>query len=288
MLRSMTAYGRFEEQNDHGTLSWEMRSVNHRYLEVSFRLPEELRAIEPLARERIGKRLKRGKVDVFLKYQPNSDIVTDLNVNEALVQQVLRAAENVRSSSEHCGAIDPMKVLGWSGVVGQRQRDDKALQDCAMNLLDPLLDDYLAAREREGAKTMDMLALRCTTIEKIITQVSALRPKVVERLSDKFKVRLSELDIEVDSARLEQELVFAMHKLDVDEELDRLRAHVGEMRNIFERDEPVGRRLDFLIQEFNREANTLGSKAADSDTTGFSVELKVLIEQMREQVQNIE
>ena len=284
----MTAYGRAEAQTESGTLSWEMRSVNHRYLEVSFRLPEELRAIEPLARERIGKSLKRGKVDVSLKFQPSQQAVPELNVNHALVQQLLQAAEAVKKSSEHCSPIDPLRILSWNGVVGNLQREDKQLQQQAMQALELTVEDYLAAREREGNKTQLMLAERCDAIEKIVAEVAELRPQVVKRLQDKLKTKLADLDVEVDPGRLEQELVLAAQKLDVDEELDRLSAHVAEMRNIFERQEPVGRRLDFLIQEFNREANTLGSKAADSDTTGFSVELKVLIEQMREQVQNIE
>lgn len=288
MLRSMTAYGRKGSETELGQMTWEMRSVNHRYLELSLKLPDELRTIEPAVREKISARLKRGKVDVFLKYQPPSSVEAGLSIDEKLALDVLKAAEQLKLNSNECGAIDPLRVLSWPGVATPPSRDNKQLETQALALLDDTLEDYIEAREREGEKTQVMLASRCDEIEKIVMAVRELRPAVVERLNNKLLAKLEQLDVEVEAGRLEQELVFAAQKLDVDEELDRLGAHVSEMRKIFERNEPVGRRLDFLIQEFNREANTLGSKSADSDTTGFSVELKVLIEQMREQVQNLE
>lgn len=288
MLRSMTAYGRKSAQNEFGEMTWEMRSVNHRYLELSFKLPDEFRTLEPLAREKISALLKRGKVDVFMRLQAPADLDGGINIDDKLALDVLKAAERLKQASSHCGDIDPLRILAWPGVVAKMPRDAKQLEVHAMRLLEETLDDYIGAREREGEKTRVMLIERCDQIETIVADVRKLRPAVVARLNEKLRAKLDQLNLDLDPGRLEQELVFAAQKLDVDEELDRLDAHIDEMRKIFKRNEPVGRRLDFLIQEFNREANTLGAKSADSDTTGFSVELKVLIEQMREQVQNLE
>lgn len=287
-MRSMTAYGRTESILSSGVLSCEIRSVNHRYLELGLRLPEELRALEPRLREAVSRRLKRGKVDVAMRYQSAASDQQGLTLDHELARQVLEAANSLSGMGAQLSAVDPLKVLNWPGVVSTPAIDVDALRADALEVLSSALDDFVAAREREGEKTRAMLVERVDAIESIVTSVREIRPAVKARLKDKLLSRLSELDLPVDQSRLEQELVFAAQKLDVDEELDRLGAHVSEIRSIFKRREPVGRRLDFLIQEFNREANTLGSKSADSDTTGFSVELKVLIEQMREQVQNIE
>ncbi|MBX2824299.1 MAG: YicC family protein [Gammaproteobacteria bacterium] len=211
-----------------------------------------------------------------------------VTLDHELAQQILEAADSLSGKGIELAAIDPLKVLSWPGVVSTPGVDLEQLRRDALEILNATLDDFVAAREREGEKTRDMLVERVDAIEKIVESVKAIRPAVTNRLKEKLLARLSELNMPVDQGRLEQELVFAAQKLDVDEELDRLDAHIAEIRAIFARKEPVGRRLDFLIQEFNREANTLGSKSADSDTTGFTVELKVMIEQMREQVQNIE
>lgn len=289
MLRSMTAYGRKESSDVWGTMTCEIRSVNHRYLDIALRIPEELRAVEPDVRELISKRLKRGKLEVSLRLRTPEDSVGELTVRHDLAQQVINACRDiVNEDMRNHALIDPMDVLRWPGVVGQNEIDYKPAQKAALHLLDETLEDYIESREREGEKIAGMLLTRCEEISTIVEKVKELRPQVVQRLREKWDKKLAEIDIQVDPSRLEQELVFAAQKLDVEEELDRLAAHVSELRNVLERKEPVGRRLDFLIQEFNREANTLGSKSADADTTGLSVDLKVLIEQMREQVQNVE
>lgn len=288
MLRSMTAYGRHEAQSETGKLVWELRSVNHRYLELALRLPEQFRALEPSIREYLGKQLKRGKVDVMLRFTPVARREVDLSINRELADRLLAEAESLAQNATHSVAVDALSILSWPGVVQERQDEDKRQHAEVMQALELALQDYVGAREREGNKIEDMLQTRCTTIAAIVAEVRELRPAVVKRLQDRLRQRLVDLEIETEPARLEQEMVLQAQKLDVVEELDRLDAHLAEMQSIFKRDEPVGRRLDFLLQEFNREANTLGSKSADNDTTRHTVELKVLIEQMREQVQNLE
>jgi len=288
MLRSMTGYGRKDCETSTGILSWELRSVNHRYLELGFRLPEDLRAIEPLAREKVSKHLKRGKIDVALKLSSGTSSSREFVVNDALVAQLVESTQAIAEKLDKPGSIDPLRILSWPGVTATPIPDTEALHKEALASLDDALTDFIASREREGAKTQAMIAERVDGIEKLVAEARVIRPAVVERLQEKLKAKLATLDLVVDAGRLEQELALMAQKLDIDEELDRLDAHVSEIREIFQRQEPVGRRLDFLIQEFNREANTLGSKASDSDTSGISVELKVLIEQIREQVQNIE
>lgn len=290
MLRSMTAYGRHEVEIEAGKLVWELRSVNHRYLELALRLPEQFRALEPGIREFLGKQLKRGKVDVMFRFTPAGAQQAKLQVNRSLASQLLAEAEKLAAEGQNTAAIDTVSLLAWPGVIQDNQQsgEDKGLQAHAMQALELALQDYVGARQREGEKIERMLSQRCELISAIVVDVRALRPAVVKRLQDRLRLRLADLEVAADPARLEQEMVLQAQKLDVVEELDRLDAHLAEMQSIFKRDEPVGRRLDFLIQEFNREANTLASKSADTDTTKHSVELKVLIEQMREQVQNLE
>ena len=289
MLKSMTAYGRKEATGEWGTLTWEIRSVNHRYLDVSLRMPEELRAIEPEVRELLAERLKRGKLEVGLRLRGNDEVPGELQIRHDLARQVIDACQNLIDNEMRSHApVDPMDVLRWPGVVGLPEPDYKPVQQAALDLLGDALTDFIDSRGREGEKIAGMLTRRCDEITDIVAQVRERRPQVLEKLREKWAARINEIDAQVDPQRLEQEVVFAAQKLDVDEELDRLDAHVAELHNVLKRKEPVGRRLDFLIQEFNREANTLGSKSADAQTTGLSVDLKVLIEQMREQVQNVE
>jgi len=288
MLKSMTAFSRKEEVNEWGTLVWEMRSVNHRYLDVSIRIADELRTIEPQVREKINARLSRGKVEVSLRFKPSNTVTSQIAVNEALAEQVADAAKSLQAMIGDSQPLSALEVLRWPGVVGQAEADFGPLQKLALALFDTTLDDYIQTREREGEKTAQMLTERCDAIDEIIEKVKVLRPQAVERQKTKLMAKIEEVDTEHDTGRLEQELVYIAQRLDVAEELDRLTAHLSELRDILKRDEPVGRRLDFLVQEFNREANTLSSKSADADTTALSVDLKVYIEQMREQVQNIE
>lgn len=288
MLKSMTAFSRKESASDWGTLVWEMRSVNHRYLDVSIRIADDLRLIEPQVREKINARLSRGKVEISLRFKPSQQVSSQIAVNESLASQVAESAKSLQQLIGDTQPIPAIEVLRWPGVVSQAEADFGPLQQLALQLFDTALEDYIDTRKREGEKTAQMLTERCNSIDGIIENVKVLRPQAVERQRTKLMARIEELDVDHDTGRLEQELVYISQRLDVAEELDRLTAHLSELRDILKRDEPVGRRLDFLVQEFNREANTLSSKSADADTTALSVDLKVYIEQMREQVQNIE
>ncbi len=288
MLKSMTAFSRQEAVNDYGSLAWELRSVNHRYLDLSIRLPEELRSIEPQVRDKLNSKLSRGKVEASLRFKPSGNTDAQLKVNESLAGQIINAAKSVHALMPEAAPVSSVDILRWPGVVGQADTDLGPLQSATLALLSDAIDDYLATRGREGEKTATMLSERCDAMEGIVGRVRELRPQALERQRNKLLGRIEELGVEHDSNRLEQELVFIAQRLDVDEELDRLTAHISELRDILKRNDPVGRRLDFLMQEFNREANTLSSKSADAETTALAVDLKVLIEQMREQVQNIE
>ncbi len=284
----MTAFAREESRGDLGELVWELRSVNHRYLELGVRLPEELRALEPVVRERVARRLSRGKVDCNLRFRPRVGAVGDLQVNMRMVEQMLAAVEVVRARLPGSHAVAPMDVLRWPGVVEVPEQDLGPIQTAASELLDLAIADLVAARDREGERLAELLRQRCAAMREQVERARTRMPQVLEGLRDRLRARLAELATEVDPARLEQELVMLAQKLDVTEEMDRLATHLDEVERVLRQREPVGRRLDFLMQELNREANTLGSKSVDSETTAVSVELKVLIEQMREQVQNIE
>lgn len=284
----MTAFSRKESVSDWGTLVWEIRSVNHRYLDISIRVADELRLIEPQVREKFNAKLSRGKIESSLRFKPSQSVSSQIAVNESLAKQVVDSAQSLQSMITDAQPLSALEVLRWPGVVGQAEADFGPLQQLALELFDSTLEDYIDTRQREGDKTAQMLIERCDGIDKIIQQVKVLRPKTLERQRAKLIARIDELDTDHDAGRLEQELLYIAQRLDVAEELDRLTAHLSELRDILQRNEPVGRRLDFLVQEFNREANTLSSKSADADTTALSVDLKVLIEQMREQVQNLE
>lgn len=287
MIRSMTAFARQEAEGDWGVLTWELRSVNHRYLEVSLRLPDELRSLESTVRERAARRLGRGKLDCNLRYKPSQRRAA-LSLDAQALAQTLAACEQIRNQLPNAGAINPLDVLRWPGVILEEPADPAPLTAAALALFDRSLDELLATREREGRQIDDILRTRLDAMEPLLAGARTRLPDVLARIRDKLRQRVSELTANPDPDRLEQELAYLAQKMDVDEELDRLTGHIAEARRVLKLDEPVGRRLDFLMQEFNREANTLGSKSADSETTKVSVELKVLIEQMREQVQNVE
>lgn len=288
MLKSMTGFGRSAVDTDAGELLWELRSVNHRYLEISLRMPEELRALESAVRERIGKQLSRGKVEASLRLRVSQRALSGLKLDEQALEALASAVSQVRNVIPETGPVDPLKVIQMPGVVSSADTGQDVLSQHTMACLDAAIGDLVATREREGEKTAQMLLDRTDKIASHLERLKQHRPAVVARQREKLLAKLSELDIEHNEQRLEQELVFLAQRLDIDEELDRLSAHVSEFNKAVKRTGPIGRRLDFLMQEFNREANTIGSKASDLDTTGTSVDLKVLIEQMREQVQNIE
>lgn len=288
MIRSMTAFARGETEQPWGSLQLELRSVNNRYLDVSPRLPEELRPLEPIIRERASARVGRGKLDCAFKISYAADRSDAFSLNLELAEQIVHAIEQVEPLLEGAGGVTPMDVLRWPGVIQPSTPDIEPVQNAALALLDAALDDLIEMRLREGEKIRDMVLKRCGEIESIVAAVRRRVPELLEESRQKLRTRLEELKAQLDQDRLEQEMLFLAQKMDVSEELDRLDAHLGEVRRVLESDEPVGRRLDFLMQELNREANTLGSKSSAAESTRASVDLKVLIEQMREQIQNIE
>jgi uncharacterized protein (TIGR00255 family) len=288
MIRSMTAFSRREGPGGTGTLTWEVRSINHRYLEISVRTPEEFRAIENKVREVVGKHLSRGKVDCTLRYQPEADVAHDIPLNEDVARRVVQACTRVQALASNTAPLNPFDVLRWPGVLNAAQADQPALHEAALALLGAALADLSAGRRTEGGKLQSFIDERCAAMRAIVAAANTRLPEIALRIREKLTKRLEELRAEVDANRLEQELVFLAQKMDVAEEMGRLLMHLDEVEKLIKQKEPVGRRLDFLMQELHREANTLGSKSADIETTRASVDLKVLIEQIREQVQNIE
>ena len=285
MVASMTAFARLEESGEWGHAAWEIRTVNHRYLDISIRLPEELRALETRVRECISGKLKRGKVECNLRYDADSTL-DNIAVNTRLSEKIIQASRSL--PVDNPAPLNPVDILRWPGVIEKNTPDLEQTGACLLILLDKALQDIVESRRREGQKTGRMIEDRCDLALQQVLQMRAKVPEIIAALSERHLERIRELDIEPDSGRLEQEIALLSQKLDVDEELDRLETHIHEVRRVLTESEPVGRRLDFLMQEMNREANTLGSKSAHIDTSNASIELKVLIEQMREQVQNIE
>ena len=286
MIRSMTAYASGERATPWGTLACELRAVNHRFLEIGFRAPDELRALEPQLRERIAARASRGKLDLTLRLRP-AEGAAALHVDEVLLGQLSAIA---LGAVAHFPGLRTQftDLLQFPGVLRSAAPEPEALQAEVLALLDQVLDGFIAAREREGAKLVAAMLERVDGIEARAAEARGLLPLIRAGQRAKLEARLADLAQAADPGRVEQELGLALQKLDVDEELDRLDSHVAEIRRVLGQREPAGRRLDFLLQEFNREANTLGSKSVDARTTNIAVELKVLIDQVREQVQNIE
>ena len=293
MIKSMTAFSRQDEKAGDATLSWAIRSVNHRHLDMVLHLPEALNAHENALKDIIRKKLGRGRLDLKLTVQQSdSQSVDKIQLNEAKVKALLSACSQLKLITHKSANLSAMEILQWPGVMEETQhsQDDDYI-DAAKSLLKKGLDELILMRETEGARLLKMIESRCKVIAKIIKDVKIRRKDVIKALREKVMNKLAELDVSansLDNNRLEQELVYQAQRLDVDEELDRLGAHIEEISAVLKRDEPVGRRLDFLMQELNREANTLASKSNDAETTKSAVELKVLIEQMREQCLNIE
>lgn len=286
MIRSMTAFAAAERSTQWGTLACELRAVNHRFLELGTRMPEELRGSEPALRERVSARVSRGKVDLGLRLR-SAEGGGELQLNRALLAQLQGLAQELRGSFPELRA-SLTELLQFPGVMQSRGIDPAALQADVLSLLDEVLGEFVVAREREGAKLVTAILERVDAIATISGELRTLMPQIGEGQRAKLQARLADLPHPVEPGRMEQELVLWLQKLDVDEELDRLDSHVVEIRRVLTQREPVGRRLDFLLQEFNREANTLGSKSVDRRTSQLAIELKVLIDQIREQVQNIE
>jgi len=285
MIRSMTAYASAEALTPAGALTCELRAVNHRYLELAPRLPDDMRVFESALRERMMSRLSRGKVDVIVRRGESRG--DSLQIDGVLVSRLSELALDMEARFPHM-RVEFTELLRFPGVLQHAEADQDTQQAALLDVLDRALDVLTATREREGAKLADILRERLDAIERIVTEVRGWMPEIRTALRARLESRLADLKQPADPGRLEQELVLQVTRSDVDEELDRLSTHISETRRVLGLKEPVGRRLDFLMQEFNREANTLGSKSVDARTTNAAVELKVLIEQMREQVQNIE
>ncbi|MDQ2070193.1 YicC/YloC family endoribonuclease [Natronospira bacteriovora] len=288
MIKSMTGFARSETQTDAGLLVWELRSVNHRYLEVNLRLPEVVRAIEPALRKQVEAVVGRGKLDATLRLESADGQGPALALDPDMADALARAVGDLAARLPEARPPSLGELMQWPGLLRRPAPDPEALQASARRGLEAALTELREYRQREGERTQVMLEERCRSVEELVARARVRVPQVLASLRERYRSRLAELDIQADESRLEQELALVAQKLDVDEELDRLESHVAEMRDALGREEPVGRRLDFLMQEFNREANTLGSKSQDSETTAISVELKVAIEQMREQIQNVE
>ncbi|AOT06994.1 YicC/YloC family endoribonuclease [Pseudoalteromonas luteoviolacea] len=286
MIHSMTAYARKEVKGDWGTGVWEIRSVNQRYLETFIRAPEQFRALEPVVRERLRKQLQRGKVEVYLKFAANPAHVGQLSINETLAKQILENAKWVQSISG--GDINPTEILRWPGVMEAEEVDLDEVNSALLAGFDEVVQDFKAARASEGANLESMITTRLDSILEQVDVVESHMPEVTKWQRDKLTQKLEELQTDIDESRLEQELIYLAQKQDVAEELDRLKSHVKETHKILKKGGACGRRLDFMMQEFNRESNTLASKSINAEITNAAVELKVLIEQMREQIQNIE
>ena len=266
----------------------EIRSVNHRYLDVFLRLPEEIRSLETRMREQVANTLSRGKVECSLRFQPGSETEGEMPLNEERIKQIAQASRHIDSFIYNAAPISSLDILKMPGVIQSKALDLPALQQDVTALLTTALEDLLATREREGAKLAELIVSRCDAMDKIITEVNSRMPEILAEWQERLIKRLKDAELELDKDRLEQEVVLLANKTDVAEEMDRLTVHLTEVRRVLKQDKPVGRRLDFLMQELNREANTLASKSIHTDTTGASVDMKVMIEQMREQIQNIE
>ena len=288
MTLSMTAFARQELVKDWGTLTLELRSVNHRYLDISLRLPEDFRNLEPKIREKISAKLARGKVEIGLRFSRSETSDGEIQIDEELVEQITNASRKIDHILYNPNAVSSLDILRWPGVIKAPELDSDELTSALLELLDITLSDLIEGRKREGEKLAALIKQRCQSISEVIAAVKKRLPEVMQTWREKLVTRLKEASIEVDESRLEQELVILAQKTDVDEELDRLVTHITEVEHVLKDKKPIGRRLDFLMQELNREANTLGSKSIDTETTKASVDLKVFIEQMREQIQNIE
>lgn len=289
MIRSMTAFAREEQQLDEGGFTWEIKSVNHRYLEISFRLPEIFRELEPLLKAKMTQHLSRGKVDCTLRFLPGIADNSEFKVNDTLIAKLCETSQKLAHVfKQEALQLSLTDLLRWPGVLQVQEGDKSELGNIVITLFEQLLEKVNIAREQEGGNLVIFLKERLDRILEIIQRVYLQIEEIYKLQRERILNRFKELQLEVDTTRLEQEMVFLMQKTDVAEELDRLKTHVGEVHRILEEGDACGRRLDFMMQELNREANTLGSKSIHEKTTQASVELKVLVEQMREQVQNIE
>jgi uncharacterized protein (TIGR00255 family) len=288
MISSMTGFARHERTGPFGTLVCEIRSVNHRYLDATLRLPDSCRALETELRQSLARDLKRGKVDCTLQQRsPQADAV-GLDIDQAALDRLLARLRQLNTALGQTAQVDPIELLRWPGVLREAENNTEQLQEAAREVFARTLADLAGARGREGARLAALIEARCAALAEMVTGLRTRLPEAQARIGQRFTERVHELKAQVDPDRIEQEIALLLQRFDVAEELDRLTGHIEETRRTLAGTEPAGRRLDFLMQEFNREANTLSSKSQDLETTRTAVEMKVLIEQMREQVQNIE
>jgi uncharacterized protein (TIGR00255 family) len=287
-MTSMTGFARESVTVAGGELLWEIRTVNHRHLEMQFRLPENFRGLESDLRSALPRHARRGKLDATLSFRQAPDSVPQLRLNAPLAKSLATHAGELAMLLPDAAAIDPMDILRWPGVLEADDKSAEPLQAPALALFEKALLSLEKSRQAEGCKLGKLILDRCDAVDELATQARLRVPEVLAGLRERWRTRLSELDVPADSDRLEQEMALAMQKLDVTEELDRLAMHTVEVRNALNADEPAGRRIDFLIQELNRETNTLSAKSPDSDMTKIAIDMKVLVEQMREQSQNLE
>ncbi len=288
MTFSMTAFSRQQLEQKWGSLTWEIRSVNHRYLETGVRLPESFRALENAVREAVRKKLIRGKVDCQLRFRSEASVSSDIHLNSELIRKLVQANEEIGNITGAVLRLSNIEVLRWPGVIEEQDFDKAGIATQALELFSTALDDLVASREREGSELQGFITQRIDAVRKIVASVRREMPAILAKQKQTILDRLQDLQIELEPTRLEQEVSLLVQKADVDEELDRLNSHLNEVERVLNTSGQKGRRLDFLMQELNREANTLSSKSIVVETTLSAVELKVLIEQMREQIQNIE
>jgi uncharacterized protein (TIGR00255 family) len=288
MIRSMTAFARQDTQEDWGTLTCEIRTVNHRYLEPSFRLPEALRELENSFREQLRTQLRRGKVDVAIRLQANESATQGFEIDEDVANAVNEAANHINRMLDNPAHISALDILRWPGVLASTEQDFGPARKAAGELFERTVSELVTVREREGERLRPLFEDRLTTMGERVTEVRERMPELIRAQEEHLKNRFEQAKVELDPDRVAQEMVMLAQKSDVAEELDRLEAHITEVSDTLQSDDAIGRRLDFLMQELNREANTLSSKSIDARVTRAAVDLKVLIEQMREQVQNLE
>ena len=284
----MTAFASSDAEIDNLTINCELRSVNHRYCDISLKLPERLKFTEAEVRPLIASMLKRGKIECCLSYKKHANNTQKITINEDAVKALIKATTQIEEHMHQQQSFSALEVLGFPGIQQEPETNKQSLLDGINSLVEDALKKMILAREQEGSQLAILIEERCVKTQLLVDLANKRLPEVLEQIRTKISTRISELMAEPDFDRLEQEMVYLAQKLDVAEELDRLNTHVQEVQNVLTKKEPVGRRLDFLMQEMNREANTLGSKSADKQMTQISIDLKVLIEQMREQIQNIE
>ena len=288
MVYSMTAFSRQQLEREWGSLTWEIRSVNHRYLEPNIRLPENFRSLENPIRKQLRDKLYRGKIECQLKLRTVEANQIDWQLNLDLISQLTRANSEINNNIEGDYQLSSLDILKWPGVISDQSIDEEIFNKEAMGLFEKALDDLMVVREREGASLRDAILKRIASIQRIIDSIQAKMPSIILKQKENLLNKLEDIKAEFEPTRLEQEITLLAQKADVDEELDRLNSHLQEAKRVLDSGGQIGRRLDFLMQELNREANTLSSKSIVVETTQSAVELKVLIEQMREQIQNIE